>query len=225
MARKQGKVVISSFSDYAASGGYYIACASDSIFAEPMSLTGSIGVFSMIPSLQKTFKTKLGISFDTVKTTAHADGIDVFFDNDNYEGKILQMQTDSIYETFLNRVGTCRKMTRDQVHAIAQGRIWLGTKAKEIGLVDQIGGLNEAIAAAASKAGITEYKTSDYPKLKSPIQQIMESITGETSSPQSLKVKAIQSELGEYAEFYTYFKKMQTWKTPQMRIPYQIRFK
>ncbi len=225
LARKQGKVVVSSFSDYAASGGYYIACASDSIYAEPMSLTGSIGVFSMIPSLQKTFKTKMGISFDTVKTAAHADGMNVFFDNDDYEGKILQMQTDSIYETFLNRVGTCRKMTRDQVHAIAQGRIWLGTKAKDIGLVDRIGGLNEAIASAAAKAGITEYKTSEYPKLKSPIEQLVESITGEKSSPESLKAAAIKSELGEYAEFYTYFKKMQTWKTPQMRIPYQIRFK
>ena len=225
LARKQGKVVISSFSDYAASGGYFIACASDSIFAEPMTLTGSIGVFSMIPSLQKTFKTKLGISFDTVKTTAHGDGIDVFFDNDDYEGKILQMQTDSIYEIFLNRVGTCRKMTRDQVHAIAQGRIWLGTTATKIGLVDRIGDLNDAIAAAAQKAGITEYKTSDYPKLKSPIEQLIETITGEKSSPQSLRLATIQSELGEYAEFYTYFKKMQTWKTPQMRIPYQIRFK
>ncbi len=225
LARKQGKVVVSSFGDYAASGGYYIACASDSIFAEPMSLTGSIGVFSMIPSLQKTFKNKLGISFDTVKTAAHAQGTDVFFENNDFEGKMMQMQTDSIYETFLNRVSTCRKMSRDQVHAIAQGRIWLGTKGKEIGLVDQLGGLNDAIAAAAKKANITDYKTSDYPKLRSGIEQFIEKLTGEKANPESLKAAAIKSELGEYADVYLYFKKMSTWKTPQMRIPYDIRFK
>ncbi len=225
LARKEGKVVISSFGDYAASGGYYIACASDSIFAEATTLTGSIGVFSMIPSLQKTFKNKMGISFDTVKTAAHAAGPSPLLDIDSYEGKILQMQTDSIYETFLNRVGTCRKMSRDQVHAIAQGRIWLGTKGKEIGLVDQIGGLNDAIAAAAQKAGISEYKTSEYPKLKSGIERMIENLTGEKVIPEGIKSAAIQSELGEYADVYTYFKKMSLWKTPQMRLPYMIRFK
>lgn len=225
LARKQGKVVVSSFGDYAASGGYYISCASDMIYAEPMTLTGSIGVFSMIPSLQKTFKNKMGISFDSVKTAAHAGGTNVFFDVDNYEAKILQMQTDSIYETFLNRVGTCRKMTRDQVHAIAQGRIWLGTKGKEIGLVDEIGGLNDAIAAAAKKAGISDYKTSDYPKLKSSVERLIEGLTGEKAVPDGIKASAIQSELGEYGEVYTYFKKMSTWKTPQMRLPYMIRIK
>ena len=225
LARKQGKVVVSSFGDYAASGGYFIACASDSIFAEPMTLTGSIGVFSMIPSFEHTFKNKLGISFDTVKTAAHADGVNVFIDADPYEAKILQMQTDSIYELFLHRVGTCRKMTRDQVHAIAQGRIWLGTKGKEIGLVDQIGNLNDAIAAAAKKAGITDYKTTEYPKLKSSIERIVENLTGEKSTPESLKMAAIKSELGEYADIYTYFKKMSTWTTPQMRIPFQIKIK
>lgn len=225
MARKQGKVVVSSFGDYAASGGYYISCASDMIYAEPTTLTGSIGVFSMIPSLQKTFKNKMGISFDTVKTAAHAGGTNVFFDVDSYEGKMLQMQTDSIYETFLNRVGTCRKMSRDQVHAIAQGRIWLGTKGKEIGLVDEIGGLNDAIAAAAKKAGISEYKTSDYPKLKSGIERFIEGLTGEKAVPDGIKASAIQAELGEYGEVYTYFKKMSTWKTPQMRLPYMIRIK
>jgi protease IV len=225
LARKQGIVVVSSFGDYAASGGYYIACSSDSIFAEPVTLTGSIGVFSMVPSLQKTFKNKIGISFDTVKTAAHAGGTNALLDIGDYEGKIMQMQTDSIYETFLNRVGTCRKMSRDQVHAIAQGRIWLGTKAKQIGLVDQIGGLNDAIAAAAQKAGLSDYKTSDYPKLKSGIERFIENLTGEKTSPESLKTAAIKSELGEYADVYTYFKQMKTWKTPQMRIPYQIRFK
>jgi protease-4 len=225
LARKQGKVVVSSFGDYAASGGYYISCASDMIYAEPTTLTGSIGVFSMIPSLQKTFKNKMGISFDTVKTAAHAGGTNVFFDVDSYEGKMLQMQTDSIYETFLNRVGTCRKMTRDQVHAIAQGRIWLGTKGKEIGLVDEIGGLNDAIAAAAKKAGISDYKTSDYPKLKSSVERLIEGLTGDKAVPDGIKASAIQAELGEYGEVYTYFKKMSTWKTPQMRIPYMIRFK
>lgn len=224
LARRQGKVVVSSFGDYAASGGYYIAMASDAIYAEPTTLTGSIGVFGMIPNLENTFKNKLGITFDTVKTGKYAamSGVVIGFNED--EGRIIQQGVDSTYEKFLYRVSTCRKMSRDQVHAIAQGRVWLGTKGKEIGLVDELGGLDDAIQAAAKKAQLSDYKTTEYPKSKNGIQKFLENLTGEKPSDDIAKT-AIKQELGEYYAYYDYIQKMKSLKGPQMRIPYLITVK
>lgn len=223
LARQSGKVIVSSFGEYAASGGYYIAMASDSIFAEPATLTGSIGVFSMIPSFQKTFKTKLGVNFDSVKTTANAQGITTNFDVNDYQAKILQAGTDSIYESFLKIVANNRHKTRDEVHAIAQGRVWLAAKGKEIGLVDDIGGLDRAIAAAASKAGLSTYKTSEYPKPKNALQSFIEEMTGKKPTSDGIKATIIRQELGEYAEFYDFAKQIKTWNGPQMRLPFVMK--
>ena len=223
LARQSGKVIISSFGEYAASGGYYIAMASDSIFAEPATLTGSIGVFSMIPSLQKMFKTKLGVSFDSVKTASQAQGITTNFDVNDYQAKILQAGTDSIYEHFLKIVGNNRHKTRDEVHAIAQGRVWLAAKGKEIGLVDDIGGLDRAMAAAASKAGLTTYKTAEYPKPKNALQSLIEEMTGKKPNSDGIKAAIIRQELGEYAEFYDFAKQIKTWNGPQMRLPFVMK--
>jgi protease IV len=225
LARQEGKVIMSSFGDYAASGGYYIAMASDSIFAEPNTLTGSIGVFGMIPGLQNTFKNKLGITFDTVKTSKYAamTGVNIHFSDE--EGKILQEGVDSTYELFLQRVGTCRKMSRDQVHTIAQGRVWLGNKAKEIGLVDQMGGLESAIAAAAQKAGLKDYRTVNYPTFKSGIQKFMETYLNSETTSDEMTQSALKNELGEFYDYYAYFKKLKTLKGPQMRMPYIVQFK
>ncbi len=224
LARHQGKVVVSSFGDYAASGGYYIAMASDAIYAQPNTLTGSIGVFGMIPNLENTFKNKMGITFDTVKTSKYAamSGVTIGFSDD--EGKIIQQGVDSTYEKFLFRVSQCRKMTRDQVHAIAQGRVWLGAKGKEIGLVDELGGLDDAIKAAVSKAQLNDYKTTEYPKSKNGIQKFIEELTGEKPSDDMAKT-AIKQELGDYYAYYDHFKKLQAMKGPQMRIPYLINVK
>ncbi len=223
LARQSGKVVVSSFGEYAASGGYYIAMASDSIFAEPTTLTGSIGVFSMIPSLQKTFKTKLGISFDSVKTTAQAQGLTTNFDINPFQATVLQAQTDSLYEHFLKLVANNRHKTRDEVHAIAQGRVWLAEKGREIGLVDRIGGLDMAIASAAAKAGLKEYKTLEYPKPKNALQAFIEQMTGQKPNSDGIKAAMIRQELGEYAEFYDFAKQMKTWTGPQMRLPFVMK--
>jgi protease IV len=223
LARQAGKVIVSSFGEYAASGGYYIAMASDSIFAEPATLTGSIGVFSMIPSFQKTFKSKMGISFDTVKTAGQAQGLTTNFDINEYQGKILQAGTDSIYEQFLKLVANNRHKTRDEIHAIAQGRVWIAAKGKEIGLVDQIGGLDAAIASAASKAGLKEFKTSEYPKPKNALQSFIEQITGQKPKSDGIKAAIIREELGEYAEFYDYAKQVKSWKGAQMRLPFVMK--
>ncbi len=223
LARQAGKVIVSSFGEYAASGGYYIAMASDSIYAEPATLTGSIGVFSMIPSFQKTFKSKMGISFDTVKTAAQSQGLTTNFDVNEYQAKILQAGTDSIYEHFLSIVANNRHKTRDEIHAIAQGRIWIAAQGKEHGLVDQIGGLDAAIASAAAKAGLKEYKTSEYPKPKNALQAFIEQITGQKPKSDGIKAAIIREELGEYAEFYDFAKQVKSWKGAQMRLPFVLK--
>jgi protease IV len=223
LAKQAGKVIVSSFGEYAASGGYYIAMASDSIFAEPATLTGSIGVFSMIPSFQKTFKNKMGISFDTVKTAGQSQGLTTNFDVNDYQAKILQAGTDSIYEQFLKLVANNRHKTRDEIHAIAQGRIWIAAQGKENGLVDKIGGLDAAIASAASKAGLTTYKMSEYPKPKNALQSFIEQMTGKHPKSDGIKAALIREELGEYAEFYDYAKQIKTWKGPQMRLPFVMK--
>jgi protease IV len=224
LARQQGIPVVTSFGDVAASGGYYIAMASDSIFAEPNTITGSIGVFVTVPGMQNTFKNKLGITFDTVRTGRYSamSGVTINFDNE--EGRILQEGVDTLYERFLNIVATNRRMTRDQVHAVAQGRVWLGDKAKEIGLVDKIGSLDDAIKAAAAKANLTAYKTSSYPKSKEGIQKFIESITGQKPTDDMAKA-AIKRELGEFSIYYDYFQQMRSMKGPQMRIPMVVRMK
>ena len=225
LARKQGKPVIASFGDVAASGGYYIAMASDSVFAEPSTITGSIGVFGMIPSFQKTLKDKFGIAFDSVRTGKHAAGINVWYDMTPEEGKIVQDGVDTIYETFLNRVGTCRKMSRDQVHAIAQGRVWIATKAKEIGLVDKIGGLNEAIAAAANKAGLKTYRTTDYPKQVDKWERLMEKFTKKPSDNNFVEMALRQNLGNDYADYFELVQRMTQMKEPQMRLPMVVHIK
>ena len=224
LAHQEGKVIVSSFGDYAASGGYYIAMASDQIYAEPNTLTGSIGVFGVIPGLQKTFKNKLGISFDTVRTSKYAamSGVNIDFTDD--EGKIIQESVDSTYERFLHIVATNRKMTRDQVHAIAQGRVWLGNKGKEIGLVDQMGGLYEAIKGAATLAKLKEYRMTEYPKFKNGIQKFIDNYTGEKPAGDMAKM-ALKQELGESYEYIEFLQKMKQMRGPQMRMPMVVRLK
>ena len=140
LSQKAGKKVVVSMGDYAASGGYYISAFADSIFAEQNTITGSIGVFAMTFSLNKMMNEKLGIHYDTITTgSPYATMMLPFFDKSPNQGAVLQGYVDTLYETFLNRVATGRNMSRDAVHSIAQGRVWTGAKAKEIGLVDAIG--------------------------------------------------------------------------------------
>ncbi len=169
--KKRGLPVIASFGDYAASGGYYIAAGADSIIAAPNTLTGSIGVFSMLPNIKKLMNEKIGITFDTVKTHNYAVNLSTVYDLSDYEKKIMTESTDDIYKQFLQRVADGRGMTVENVHKIAQGRVWTGSKAKEIGLVDAIGFLDDAIAIAAKKAKLSDYKIVEYPKIKKDIWQ------------------------------------------------------
>ena len=225
LCRKQGKPVIASFGDVAASGGYYIAMAADSIFAEPNTITGSIGVFSAIPSVERALKEKLGVAFDSVRTGKYAAGINLWYDQTPEEAKMLQESTDTIYEKFLNRVGTCRKMSRDQVHAVAQGRVWMATKAKDNGLIDKIGGLNEAIAAAASKANLKKYHVSDYPKQGDKLEMFINRFTKKQSDNDFVSA-ALRQQFGEeYTDYLDLIQRMTQMKQPQMRLPLILHIK
>lgn len=176
--KAKGIPVIASFGDYAASGGYYIAAGADSIFAAPNTLTGSIGVFSMLPNFKKLTNDKLGITFDTVKTHSLAVNLSTVMDLSEKERQYMTESTNDIYQKFLDRVSKGRGMPVDSVHKYAQGRVWTGRRAKEIGLVDEIGFLQDAVAAAAKKAKISDFKVVEYPRIeKTFIEQLVESWT------------------------------------------------
>lgn len=224
LARQQGKPVVVSMGDVAASGGYYIACNSDRIFAEPNTITGSIGVFGMIPNAQGLMRDKLGITYDTVKTSKYATMNGLYYEFGEDEGKIIQEMIDTTYQNFLQRVATGRKMTLAQVDSIAQGRVWTGTKALEIGLVDELGGLDAAIAHAKKLAKLTEYTIAQYPKSPKPIEQMLKSITGKDDD-KTIQT-AIRSELGdELFREYKMAKDLRDIKGVQALYPYSWTFK
>ena len=177
---KEEKPLIVSMGDYAASGGYYIACAADSIVANPTTLTGSIGVFGMIPNLQKLYKNKLGISIDTVNTNKHADmGMNRALTK--FEEDKIQKSVVDIYTTFITHVGEGRNMSTAAVDEIGQGRVWTGYDAKDIGLIDTYGGLEKAIEIAVYLAEIEDYRIISLPKKKDPFAELAQKFGGETS--------------------------------------------
>lgn len=222
LLREKGIPVVTSMGDLAASGGYYIACMSDSIFAEPNTLTGSIGVFSMLPNTRELFNDKLGIHFDTVRTNKFAASFTTVYKLNSEEYAYMQQSVEEVYDRFLRLVAEGRDMTKEQVHEIAQGRIWTGLKAQEIGLVDGMGGLENAIASAASLANMDKYRLTEYPKVKDPIQQLIEQFMGTDMS--NTRSKIIQSEFGEYTGFYKFIKEMKDSKGPQARLPFHLEY-
>ncbi len=225
LLKESGKPVIVSMGTYAASGGYYIAAPADSIFAEPNTLTGSIGVFMMLPNMQKLFNQHLGINFDTVKTAPMAVALSPFYEMSPNERKILQSRTDAMYQTFLKRVADGRGWESvDSVHQIAQGRVWTGSKALELGLVDQLGGLDEAIAAAAGKLDLGSYRIVEYPKPKSPIVALMEQLGGQATTRTSAAEKMLKQDFGQLFSSYDYLRSIYSSKGLQMRSTVYIPF-
>lgn len=188
---KQEKPVVVSFGDVAASGGYYISCGADSIFALPTTITGSIGVFGIIPNMQAFFKNKLGVTFDGVKTGPYADAMTITKPMNENEKRMIQAEIEMIYSQFKERVAEGRKMDTANVETIAQGRVWTGIKAKEIGLVDRFGGIEEAVRCAAGMAKLTDYRLAEYPATES----IFEKLFGK-KEPISYADK-IREEMGE----------------------------
>lgn len=187
--QQDGKKIVVSMGDLAASGGYYIAAMADSIFAQPNTLTGSIGVFSMIPNPSRGLKEHLGIQFDTVRTGPYSADFTIFFPWSERENQYLQSRTDAYYEMFLDKVASGRNMTRDEVHNVAQGRIWSGRRAVEIGLVDKLGTLEDAIDAASALAGIEKYRIKEYPVFQNPLQKMISEIMDKDQSGANVLAK------------------------------------
>ncbi|MCR9289467.1 MAG: signal peptide peptidase SppA [Bacteroidetes bacterium] len=222
LAKEAGKPVVVSMGDYAASGGYYVACEADHIFAEENTLTGSIGVFMMLPNAQKLMKEKIGMTFDTVKTTQYSNGLGIYYDLAPAEVAFLNATTQNYYKLFKQRVAEGRNLTPEAVEKIAQGRVWTGEAATKIGLVDGVGGIDEALAKAADLAGLDEYRTVEYPEVKEPIEMLMEELTG--SMPGTVKAKILEAELGDYYSDYKEIKEMMNMKGVQARCPIKIEF-
>lgn len=215
---KKVKPVVVSMGDVAASGGYYIACAADKIVASEKTITGSIGVFGVIPNAQGLFNNKLGITFDVAKTNKHGDIMTIFRPLTAEEKDIIQIGVEKIYDDFITKVGEGRGMSKEQVDSIGQGRVWTGLDAKKIGLVDEIGGIDKAVAIAKDLAKLTDYKTVDYPKLKDPFEQFIISLS------EGAEAKLLKTYMGEN---YKYYQKVQTIGTQSgymTRMPYEIDF-
>ncbi|HEY2721950.1 MAG TPA: signal peptide peptidase SppA, partial [Chitinophagaceae bacterium] len=178
---RQEKPVVVSFGDVAASGGYYMSCAADSIFAEPNTITGSIGVFGIIPNLESFFKNKLGVTFDGVKTAQHADA-GVFHPLSDNEKQMIQKSVEMTYRQFKERVADGRKKDTAFIESIAQGRVWSGNDAIGIGLIDHFGGLQEAVDCAARLAKTNDYRLREFPEPQNILDRIFHTSSSDLSS-------------------------------------------
>jgi len=216
---KKVKPVVVSMGDVAASGGYYISCAADKIYAYPNTITGSIGVFGIIPNMKEMFNKNLGITFDEVKTNPYADYIPVTRPMNDAERKIITRDIETIYSTFTKHVSEGRKMTVAQIDSIGQGRVWSGTDAKRIGLVDEFGGLNDAIAEAAKLAKLKDFRTMELPEQKDTFEQLMEAFSGDNTSV------FLKKELGTAYPYFNYLSRMSRMEGIQALMPYEFDIK
>ena len=218
LARKE-KPVIVSFGDVAASGAYYLSCNADSIFAMPGTITGSIGVFTVIPNLQGFFKNKLGVTFDGVKTAPEADMLSTIRPLTPVERSLVQRSIDTIYTDFKTRVADGRKKDLAYVDSIAQGRVWSGTTGLSLGLVDRIGTLQDAIDCAARMAKTSDYRLVEYPEPKSFLDRIL----GTYKRSSGMKA-AVKEEIGEegYRTWVTLKKVKSMIGITETRLPFDL---
>jgi protease IV len=213
---KKEKPVIVSMGDLAASGGYYIACGADTIVADPTTLTGSIGVFGIIPNIQKLLNEKIGITVDRVTTNKYSDIGSMTRKMKSEEHAHILKSIEEIYSTFIKHVADGRGLSLEQVDAIGQGRIWSGINALEIGLVDTLGGLETAIEIAAKKAKLNRYRIESFPKKKEPFEAFIELMGQDT------KHKMIQKELGNFGPIYNTYKYLMELEGIQARLPFEM---
>lgn len=211
------KPVIVSMGDVAASGGYYIACDATKILASPTTITGSIGVFGILMNIKGLLNNKLGITIDTVKTNKFADLGSLYRPLTEEERAIIQEGVNEIYFDFIGKVGEGRGMTSADVDSIGQGRVWAGTDAINIGLIDEFGGLERAIEIAADEAGLENYRLKELPEQKDPIEEIIAEITGEKAQA------SVKETLGPLYPYFKDLKEASEMKGVQARLPYTIR--
>lgn len=220
---KKVKPVVVSMGNYAASGGYYISANADRIFAESNTITGSIGVFGMLPNMNQLGK-NIGINAEQVQTHANASGYSVFEPiNENFKGYVLE-SIEKTYATFLKRVADGRKMTTAQVDAIAQGRVWTGVDAHKLGLVDEIGGLEDAIKYAAKLGKTTSYRTENFPEYEKNFDDLLANFTGMAMF--KTKEQLLKEQLGEEGfQMLEQIKRVKSRKGIQAMMPYEINIK
>jgi protease-4 len=213
---KKDKPVIVSMGDYAASGGYYISCVADSIVAEPTTLTGSIGIFGMFPNM-KGLTDMVGLTFDVAKTNKYSDFGVLTRPMTDSEKTLLQAYIERGYDTFVTRCSDGRGMSKEAIEKIAEGRVWSGAMAKEIGLVDEIGGIDRALEIAAGKAGLDSYTTVEYPEPKSMFSDILDG-----SLPAAVESRMLKSKLGSFYNDFCTLQRIDKMSRIQARIPLEI---
>lgn len=218
---KSKKPIIVSMGGYAASGGYYISCAADCIYAEPTTLTGSIGIYGMIPEASELINNKLGIHFQTVKTHERADFASNFSRPlSTSEGAMVQRYINHGYNLFTKRCAEGRKMKQEDIKAIAEGRIWTGMHAQQIGLVDKLGSLNDAINTACKRAKVDDYTIIEYPNAGSMFEQLLKGVTPKESYADA----ELRSFLGEYYNIYSSVRNANGKTGIQTSLPYYLIF-
>ena len=211
------KPVVVSMGNLAASGGYYISCPAEYIFAQPNTITGSIGVFGMIPNLQKLMNEKLGITIDGVSTNHSSDFGSIMRPFTPEEGQFIQRQIEDFYDVFLTRVANGRNMEKADVDSIGQGRVWSGLNAIEIGLVDEIGGLDDAVKKAVSLANLDDnYRIWEYPEKEDFVEKLMSDMS------MSVSEDLLKETLGENYKFYQLLEDVKKLHGVQARMDYAI---
>ena len=216
---KANKPVIVSMGDYAASGGYYISCAADSIIAEPTTLTGSIGIFGMIPNV-KGLTEKIGLTFDVVKTNKFSDFGNLMRPVNGDERALLQMMISQGYDLFVSRCAEGRHMTKEGIEKTAEGRVWTGEMAKGIGLVDELGGIDKALEIAARKAELKGYTIVSYPTKKDILSTLLDVQPNNYVESQVLK-----SQLGDYYKDFNLLRNIKERAMIQARVPFELNVK
>ena len=212
------KPVIASMSDVAASGGYYMAMGCDKIVAQPNTITGSIGIFGLIFNVKDFMNGKLGVTFDGVGTSPHADWPTATRDMTEFEKSMIQKGVNEGYEKFTSKAAAGRKMPVEKLKSLAQGRVWSGVEAKENGLVDALGGINEAVKLAATAAKLKEgdYRLRYYPEKKKPFEEILTKMMGDEEE------KVMTKNLGEMATYVKMYKKLMNMGGMQTRMPFEL---
>ncbi|HOO94624.1 MAG TPA: signal peptide peptidase SppA [Proteiniphilum sp.] len=213
---KKEKPVVVSMGDVAASGGYYIACNADRIVAQPTTLTGSIGIFGMIPNMEGTAE-KVGISTDVVKTNEFGDFGNITRPFNDQEKQLMQNMIERGYDLFLTRCAEGRNMPKDSLALYAEGRVWTGNQAKEIGLVDELGGIERAIEIAAEMANLGKsYVVFEYPKMRTMIEELLD------RSTEDLAARTVKEYLGESFELFMLLHDIRNQDYIQARLPYEL---
>ena len=216
---KTKKPVIVSMGDYAASGGYYISCGADTIVAEPTTLTGSIGIFGIVPNV-KELTDKIGLSYDVVKTNKYADFGNIMRPFSEGEKALLQMMVAEGYDTFITRCAEGRHTTKEAIEKIAEGRVWTGEAAKELGLVDELGGIDKALEIAVAKAGVGGYAIVSYPEKKDVLSSLLD-----TKPTNYVESQLLKSKLGEYYRQFGLLTNLKEQSMIQARVPFELNIK